>query len=177
MGKQGDNALGSICLSIYGHSHGSIVWLTTFVYWHGGRPWPCLTWDCRSRLYVKGRCQTVTDYVFTMVNISGSIQRSRSNVCCVTFNMRGKDWPGKCSQMIWITLTFGAKDDHYQSKDIVCVFVMRGLMQIILGTWSIDFLFLADVLWYFPYAICIIVVNVMDNKNICLKHTSRGNNS
>ena len=61
-------------------------------FWHVGRPWPWLGWDCRSRLYVKGQGQ-MPKIVFWFhcypalrskskvgVKVTGQGQRSRSNL-------------------------------------------------------------------------------------------------
>ncbi len=85
---------------------------------------PLLTSQCRSHLNffkvkVKGRCQG---------------HGSRSNVWCVAVNTRGL----ACrAQQNGITLTFGTKNDNYQSEKCVCV--IMGLMHLISRTQSIGF--------------------------------------
>ena len=87
--KQGDNALGSVrpcvclfvCLCVCLSELSCLNHLTYDLdFWHGGRPWPCWGWDCRSRSYVIG-------------------QRSRSNaknyvltslLCCFKVKVKGR---------------------------------------------------------------------------------------
>ncbi len=81
LAKQGDNRIGSVrpsvCVSL-----GVFVRVVPFEpfhldFWHGGRPWPRLGWDCRSRSNPKIRVFTSLLHCLK-VKVQGRDQGQRS---------------------------------------------------------------------------------------------------
>jgi len=65
--SRGDNTFGSVCVCVSVRLSVSTLCLNRLTFdldfWHEGRPWPWIAWDCRSRSLVKGQGQTVKNCV------------------------------------------------------------------------------------------------------------------
>jgi len=73
--SRGDNTFGSVhvcaCVSVRLSVGALLLEPFDLDFWHEGRPWPWLAWDCRSK---KGHCKTVCVCLFSPVWTSGAEQ-------------------------------------------------------------------------------------------------------
>ena len=106
-------------------------------FWHWGRPWPRLDWDCWSRSPVGQRSNAQNRVLTSPLLTFYLCLRSWSKVD-IKFKGQGQSWVKvKCLarnrgyhglgsfQQKAITLKFGVKGGHYWSKGFVCVSVCR----------------------------------------------------